>query len=388
MMTSATDRSAAKPANDLTEFTIATMAGLSVALISMLICVVTLTGQVASARDFVVFWATGQQLAHHANPYDAAAMMQIEHSAGLNPGYGALFMRNPPWALPLVLPLGFVGLRVGALLWSLVLLACLVASGWLLWLMHGRPASRIHWLTISFAPALICLFIGQTAIFALLGLTLFLYLYRERPWMAGLALWLCALKPHLFLPFGVVLLAWIAVSKSYKILAGAAMALAATSALAFWIDPAAWLDYLRMMRAPGIAKEFVPCLSVAMRLWLSPLSTWLQYLPVALACVWALAYYWPRRQSWDWTKNGSLLMLVSVLTAPYCWLYDQGVVIPALLQGAYSARYRPLLAILALASLPIEIGLMSGVKITSALYLWTAPAWLAWYLFACRSKNA
>jgi hypothetical protein len=382
MMTSATDRTPAKPANDLTEFTIATMAGLSIALISMLICVVTLAGDVASARDFVVFWATGQQLVHHANPYDAAAMMQIEHSAGLNPGYGALFMRNPPWALPLVLPLGYVSLRIGAFLWSLVLLACLLVSAWLIWLMHGRPTGRTHWLAISFAPALICLIIGQTALFALLGLTLFLYLYRERPWMAGLALWLCALKPHLFLPFGVVLLAWIVVSKSYKILAAAAIALAATSLLAFWIDPAAWIDYLHMMRAPGIAKEFVPCLSVAMRLWLSPLAMWVQYLPVALACIWALAYFWPRRQSWDWTKDGSLLMLVSVLAAPYCWLYDQGVVIPALLQGAYSTRHRPLLAILALASAPIGIGLLCGVKITSALYLWTAPAWLAWYLLA------
>ena len=38
--------------------------------------------------------------------------------------------------------------------------------------------------------------------------------------------------------------------------------------------------------------------------------------------------------------------------------------------------------LLALASLVMEVGLVAGVKLPSPFYLWTAPAWLAWYLFA------
>ena len=120
-MTSRTVASVAKRDIDFADLSIATVGGLALALIAMFLCVVPLAGNITSGRDFVVFWATGQQLIHHANPYDAAAIGQIERAAGLNPGYGILFMRNPPWALPLVLPLGLVGLRVGALLWSLVL---------------------------------------------------------------------------------------------------------------------------------------------------------------------------------------------------------------------------------------------------------------------------
>jgi len=386
-MTSGTDLSAAQPGNDFAELSIATVAGLAFALIAVFMCAVPIAGNLAGARDFVVFWATGQQLIRHANPYDAAALARIEQSAGLNPAYGVLYMRNPPWALPLVLPLGLVGVRIGSLLWSMVLLACLLVSGWLIWLMHGRPGNRLHWLALSFAPALVCLFVGQTALFALLGLVLFLRLYRGSPFLAGLSLWLCALKPHLFLPFGAVLLAWIVVSKSYRILAGAMAAMAASLALTWLIDPSAWSGYSDMMRASGIEKEFIPCLSVAMRLWLSPRAMWLQYLPAAVACAWALAWFWPRRHAWDWSKDGSLLMLVSIAAAPYCWLYDQALAVPALLQGAYLARSRPLLAILALANLPIEIALMCNIRITSALYLWTAPAWFAWYLFARASAG-
>ena len=120
-------------------------------------------------------------------------------------------------------PLGFINPRVAWLLWSMLMLACLAVSVYLLWILYGRPRNRRYLLGLSFGPALLCLLYGQTSLFSLLGLVLFLRLHRTRPFLAGISLWLCALKPHLFLPFGVVLLAWVLVSRSYKLLAGAAV---------------------------------------------------------------------------------------------------------------------------------------------------------------------
>jgi hypothetical protein len=378
----------AKPRSDFAEFSIATAFALGLAFVAMFLCAVPLAGNLAGSRDFVVFWATGQQLIHHANPYDPAAMKQLEQTAGLDARYGTLFMRNPPWALPLVLPLGLVGVRIGALLWSLIPLGCLWFSTRLLRQIHGDPDNRIHWLAIAFAPALICITMGQTSLFALLGLALFLRFHNQRPLVAGVSLWLCALKPHLFLPFAAVLLAWIVMKRSYKILAGGALAMAASCTLAFAIEPTAWKDYSKLMSGPGVENDFIPCLSAMIRMRLSPQSIWLQFLPVALACVWSLVYFWPRRRTWDWATHGSLLMLVSVLAAPYCWLYDQGVLIPALLQGAYATRRRSLLTLLALTNLPIEIALICGIRVTSMFYLWTVPFWLAWYLVAIAKGDA
>ena len=222
MMTSSPENLAAKPTIDFAELSIATVAGLALAFTALFLCVVPLVGNITGSRDFVVFWATGQQLIHHANPYDTQAMKQIEQAAGLNASYKALYMRNPPWALPLALPLGLLGLRVGAFFWSFAIVGCLVGSVRMLWQMHGSPPNRLHWLGFSFGPALVCAMMGQSTLFALLGYVLFLRLYRSHPFLAGVSLWLCALKPHLFVPFGVVLLVWIVLSRSYKILAGAA----------------------------------------------------------------------------------------------------------------------------------------------------------------------
>ena len=378
----------AQERHDLAEFLIALVAGLALALATLFFFAVPVVGSLAGSRDFVSYWATGRQLIHHANPYDRDAISALEHAAGLDVR-AVLIMRNPPWALPLAYPLGFLPLRVAAILWSLLLLACLLLSVRVARELYGSPANHLHWLALAFTPALICLTMGQTALFALLGLVLFLRWHGSRPFLAGASLWLCALKPHLFLPFAAALAAWIVFSRAWKLAAGAAAALALSSAVASLIDPHAWLDYTRLMRSPAVENEFIPCLASVLRLWVDQLfnvqATWLQYLPVALCCVWALVYFWRRRAAWDWKTHGSLLMLVSLVAAPYCWFYDQCLAIPALLEGAYATRSRNLLTVLALAIFVMDIEICI-VHVISPLYLWTAPAWLAWYLCARRTS--
>jgi hypothetical protein len=366
---------------------IAIVSGLSFALAAVTVCTIPFTNSISGARDFVVYWATGQQLVHHGNPYDAAAMMQIERAAGLSSSSAVGFMRNPPWALPLTLPLGFTGLRVGGLLWSLALMASLLASVHWLWQLYGRPDNKRHWLGAAFAPAVICLLIGQTSLFVLLGYVLFLRLHHSRPFWAGASLWLCALKPHLFVVIGVVMLAWIVVSRSYKILAGAASALAASSLLAWLVDPIAWAQYAAMMRGSGINTEVIPCVSIVLRQWLMPDAMVLQYVPALLGCLWALGYFWKRRHGWSWVEHGGPVTLVSVLAAPYAWITDQALVIPAVIQGAICTRSQILLVAIAAASVMIEAELLMGVMLASNFYLWTAPAWSLWYLLACAPLN-
>jgi hypothetical protein len=373
---------------DFAELSIALAGGLALTLTALFLCVAPLTGKIAGARDFVVYWATGQQLAHRANPYQTEALGQLERGAGLDPRYGILYMRNPPWGLPIALPLGLLGVRLGALFWSLMLLGSLLLSVRLLGELHGQPHSLLNWLGYSFAPALMCVIVGQTSLFALLGLALFLRLLARRPFLAGMALWLCTLKPHLFLAFGLVLAIWIVVEKQYRVVLGLAVAMAASLGLTWLIAPAAWTEYAQMIRASGIEREFIPCIGVALRLWVNPQSTLLQYLPAIAGCAWAVVWYWRKRSRWDWVSDGGLLMLVSLVCAPYSWLFDQALAIPALLYGAYITRSRVLLAMLALGSVAIEAALVMGVKLPSPLFVWTAPLWLCWYLLASTMRKS
>jgi hypothetical protein len=371
--------------HDIADMLIAVITGIPMALVAITICV-TPFSNIMGGRDFVVYWATGQQLVYHLSPYDKLQMMHIEHAAGVKPD-AVGFMRNPPWGLPLTLPLGLLGLRFAAFLWSLVLLVCLVASVYWLHKLYGRPPTLRHWIGVSFAPGVICLLIGQTSIFVLLGYVLFIKFHRTHPFAAGAVLWLCSLKPHLLLVTGVVLFAWIIAEKQYRILAGAATALAASLTLTFAIDPAAIAQYSAMMRDSNIQQEAIPCLSIVLRKLIDAHANWLQYVPAALGCTWALTYWWRRRTAWDWLREGNRVALVSLLVSPYAWITDQVIAIPALLEGGYRTRSQVLPVLLAAASIVIEAELLSGIKLASNLFLWTAPAWLIWFVAALKTKN-
>ncbi|HEX4322249.1 MAG TPA: glycosyltransferase 87 family protein [Acidobacteriaceae bacterium] len=361
--------------------------GICTATVSILfvgICAALLRPHAAAQRDFIEYWASGHQILHHADPYNADAILALEKTAGFPAGIKPQVMGNPPWTLLLMLPLGVAGPMTGELLWVLLLILSLIASVQMVRALHGTPQNLIHLLAYAFAPALSCILAGQVTLFLLLGLVLFYRLHLRQPFLAGISLWLCLLKPHLFLPFGIVLLLWIVMNRRYVILAGSAFAVAASSAIATLLNPHVWTQYARMMRAERIDQLPLPSVSTTLRQYVYPHTTWLQCLPAAIGCAWAIWYFLKHREHWNWIENGSILMLVSVVVAPYSWFFDQAVLIPAFLHAAYRTRSRIAISLLALTSAAIEIPIIRGLELHSIFYLWTAPAWLALYLFATR----
>ena len=370
----------------LIEFLVVGICTLAFALNAAGIGATLLTDNFAGQRDFVSYWASGHQLVQRADPYDAPAILDLEHSAGFGANLPPLIMRNPPPSLLLVLPLGLLGVRGASLVWSLLMVASLWISVRMVAAMHTRQGSPLNLLAYSFAPALSCLIAGQMGLFVLLGLVLFLRLHRTRPFLAGASLWFCALKPHLFLPFGVVLLLWIVFSRRYTIMLGAAAAFAFSTAVAMTFDPHVFAHYTQMMQSAQLDTKFIPCVSTMLRLYLNPNAVWIQFVPAALGCLWATIWFL-RHRDWDWVEHGSLLVLVSVVVAPYSWFMDQAVLLPAILHGLYRNRSRNLVALLAILSAIVEIANFRGVPLGNRiLYPWTAPVWLAWYLLATRTS--
>ena len=59
-----------------------TVCGLAFGFTAGVLLVVLISPEAPGTRDYVFYWATGQQLAHHANPYDPVAATTLERSAG------------------------------------------------------------------------------------------------------------------------------------------------------------------------------------------------------------------------------------------------------------------------------------------------------------------
>jgi hypothetical protein len=279
-----------------------------------------------------------------------------------------------------------VSAPAGQILWIAAQLAALSLSLWLLWKMHGRPRTKWHLLGYLFGPAVVSQMAGQLGNFLLLCIVLFLYLHRKHPFWAGVALMPFALKPHLVLPFALALVLWVGLRRCFPLVAGFLVALAVALAVPLWLNPQLWTEYRITMQQIHVLDMPIPTLSVGIRLLLHRSAVWIQFVPEASASIWALVYFWRRRNSWEWNRDGLLLLLVGAVCTPYGFNSDEAILIPAVLAGLYrvlaEGRSAILLWLLGGAAL---VEAVAKVPLGSFWYVWTAPAWLAWYLYATRN---
>jgi len=181
-------------------------------------------GSRPTSKDYISYWSAGRLLLHRADPYSASQVLALEKSQGYSE-IKPIIMRNPPWALLLVVPLGFGNPVVGLLLWTIAAAGCILIF---IRLLNVSPEDRVF--AFLFAPALGAICSGQSSPFLLLGFSLFLHFFQSRPFLAGASLLLMAIKPHLFLVFWMLLLVDCIYRRRFFILVGGTCVLVAGSA--------------------------------------------------------------------------------------------------------------------------------------------------------------
>jgi hypothetical protein len=145
-----------------------------------------------------------------------------------------------------------------------------------------------------------------------------------------------------------------------------------------------------MMRAHEIVNTFSPTVSMALRSliengahWRN--AHWIEFMAEAAACAWAAWYFWRRRGAWEWGDQGLVVLAVSVTCAPYSFYTDQAMLFPAVLAGLLATkRFRRTALFFAIIAGLGWISVTEGISLTSAFYVWTAPALLVWFLDARR----
>ena len=295
--------------------------------------------------EFFGAWSAGQNLTHHRAP-----------------GAGQL-MNTSPIALLLVYPLGFLGMRAAMLVWMTAGVACLALS------LHGLGTARQHRvLAYCFAPVFACLAGGTLAPFILLGISLFVACYRRRPLLAGASLLFVAVEPHLMYVLAPVVLLDLVCRRNWRVALGAAAALVVGGGIATWLEPNLWQEcgsrLLHASRQAGI-----------------------EWVPSALAAVWALCFYWSKRGKWDWTVDLAPLLFVTVLAAPFASAADQVLLLPAVLATVGSSNRARYAATWFVAINAVALTLViAQVDAGRVFYLGTSAAWFAWFLYSRGGK--
>lgn len=336
-------------------------------------------------NDFVEYWAAGSLNLSGQNPYDPGLMLERERSVGYV-GNEALMMFNPPLVLTLVMPFGALPYQTAALVWLVLQAAALVWSCFVLWDLAGGKA-RLRWVAfacgLAFLPTILALMLGQISILLLLGIALFLRFEREgRMTAAGASMTLLLIKPHIVYLLGVAFIVLWLRSRDRRIVMGVALGgVSLLVPLAF--NPSVYAQHFALTRNASLTHFTTSTLGQMLRLATGDLSRFgFQFVPMVLGLSYLATRLRRNRHAvWDWNREMPFLVIVSVATAAYGWLYDQVVLLVAAIP-MFSAAIRfgggRLAAMIGFWAITGAIAFEQAISgVNSMWYFWIPFAFLA-----------
>jgi hypothetical protein len=333
--------------------------------------------------DFVEYWAAGRLNLQGQNPYSAELLLPLEQSAGRDTDE-AVMMWNPPWTLPLVMPLGAQPAREGQLVWLVIHFGLVLAGAHILWRRLGGPSHNVWlaWaLALTFLPVFFALRAGQITPLVFFGVVVFAELKsRNLPFWAGaVGGVLMAVKPHLllFVWIGIALHA-LATRRWNTILGGVFGGVVATAvALAF--NPLVFQQYIHAYQTNPPVQWMSLTVGTLLRLAFGSHHFWFNFIPPALGMVWFFLRYWPHRQTFRVEDHLPTLVLASFLLAPYgAWHFDLVLLLVPILHRAATlaqagsiTQSRTALAFYFVALVGMLAVNVAGI--TSIWFAWVAP---------------
>jgi alpha-1,2-mannosyltransferase len=289
------------------------------------------TGQ-AKWTDFVHFYTLGNiaRIGPIELLYDEVG--QHARQVALLPEYANAFFRPdtyPPLVAVAFAPLSRLPYTLAGLVWAAVMLVTYLSCALLIARQAG-PASPLRdrrflvAACLAFPPVWLLFIHGQTTMFPFLTFALaWAALEQRRPFIAGLAMGLLALKPQLGVAIALVAL----LSREWRMIAGAAASVAMQAAATVWLfgTSIVWtyittsLDVLRTAHVGEVKPYLQHSLRVLTTLLPDPIGAPLLAIG-SVAVIWAVWSVW--QSTTDPRVRMGVVVLGSVLVNPHLYVYD------------------------------------------------------------------
>lgn len=281
--------------------------------------------------DLLQYWAAAKVILVGGNPYDVTLLEPLQRSVSSSKEI-PIRLWNPPFVFSWILPYAAFGFSTLVKAWLIVgSLLILIAARLSLLRYLGReskvsPVILLAWILIlSFYPFYISLAYGQVTPVLFIGFVLFLFRYEtKQDLLAGIFLSLTILKPHLLYLVYLALLLDAIRSGEWRVLAGLSFGVALLAIPGCFVDPAIFSQFFEAFSAPPMYWKN-PNLGSWLQGALGSLSFGVRVIPAVVTCLVFLVLR-PK-------LNFEMLLVlipISLVTAPYGWVYDQMLVLPVL----------------------------------------------------------
>jgi hypothetical protein len=311
-------------------------AALSTATVLALWFPVSVARERLRSSDFPNFYAGGVLVRRSGGRelYRANAQRAVLAAIEGRPGVAENFLHPPFEAWLIFAPLAHMPLELASRVWSGLLAALLGACSLLLL----RSFPRLGWrplLAFAFFPSIVVLTLEQDSFLVLLAAVLAWRNLGPRPFLAGLALSLMAVKFQFLSPLVLLLLLEREFGCVLGVLAGVAALLSTSVAALGW----SWVaDYVQILRqAPADPSVMVGAAGLVSR-WTQAVHPWSAAASLALLGVGGALLC---REHWDPRLRFAATLLLALLAAPYSHLPDLVLaLLPLALIADYALEHR------------------------------------------------
>ncbi|MBL0170961.1 MAG: DUF2029 domain-containing protein [Gemmatimonadaceae bacterium] len=291
-------------------------------------------------QDFIEYWAANQVVAAHGNPYDAVQMLAVEQASGRTDSI-PFMMWNPPWLLVLmqrVLRLPFPSAAAAWIGVNIIMntVACvLIVSGYRRSRLSAPDIVPAVLASLLSVPMVMTIQLGQVSLLLLLAVALLYWAMRaRRDLIAGLALAMLSVKPHLFLLVVVLVAIEVVRARRWRLVVGAvagisalliAVLLRASSLMSNWThglsEPPAGAPAASTWRTPNLPNVIRELLAQ----WTGHGPSWpLTVIPLVAAVLCAI-WLWRRPHAHALDELLPSVLCLSVIAAPFGWTFDHVV---------------------------------------------------------------
>jgi len=178
--------------------------------------------------------------------------------------------------------------------------------------------------------------------------------------------------------FWAALVLWCLQERNWIIPAGFGVGLAAALVGPLLLDPSVLAHYRQLTAEHPPTQYASPTVGTILRYLVGEEHFWLQFVAPVVGLVWLFVYWWRSRQHWDWHERLPLILLVSLVTMAYGWLYDLALALAAVVQAA--SRPTPRWLLVAYAAMGIVALGQVAATMSGFSFFWFAPTLLALYL--------
>lgn len=346
------------------------------------------TSNTMKVEDFGAYWTGTKVDLAGANAYDGdnllALQQQIEPERTRPvPAW------SPPWTFAAFAPLAPLDFGIARWLWRFIQMGTLFAAATALWRVYRGPPEKLIWVwatALMWYPTLQTLGLGQHSNLVLAGVVGWLACQSAgRSFASGAFLALVLVKPQNVYLLGLLIVVWMVHRRKWSVAAGAVVGTAVFTLATLALNPAVFRDYITAITTRPPSNTVPPTLGMLLRLLFGDAQFWLMFVPPLAGVAWAMWYYIRNRMTWDWAERAPVIIMVSCITSPYGWMYDQVLFLVPIVSIMARAAYSPsgLMRVMGVVvGLTALCLMLHGAGLRELTFVWHAPLCLALYLAA------